>query len=851
MNTYNGLQYKTRGNANPKGRPRVYFCCHEADFGGLFSEISDEILSFQNNAAIWYYDPAEGIPDDEQFYLDLAQMQLFVVPVTSNFIYQDNRARTAEFQFALDHHIPVLPLMQENGIKQDFNRICGTLQYLNRFETETDSSAISYEEKLTLFLHTVLVSDELAERVRNAFDAYIFLSYRKKDRVYAREVMRLIHSIEFCRDIAIWYDEFLTPGENYNEEIIEAMKKSSLFALVVTPSLLEDSNYVMRKEYPHARAENKPILPIEAVKTDGEALSRRFDGLTAGVPVQDVAAISEKLSGFLQAASLRENDSDPVHNFLIGLAYLSGIDVEVDHERALSLITSAAEAGLADAYRKLVSMYHNGEGTARDYQASIHWQKRYIAYLKKTYPDSNIGEVLLEFYVAYSALGDFLKSEGDIKAAKEAFLTSLDIAGKLQRIDGMAYRRCLGISYWNLSRVSVLEGKLIDARKWCQRYLKISEALAKEMETKETRRDLSLSYYYMGRIFKAEGKLTEAGQWCQKGLVITESLAEETGTAESRRDLSVGCDDMGRICKAEGKYREAREWFRKSLEIREKLLQETGSVSAQRDLSLSYYHLGRISRAEGKLAEAREWCMKDLKISEELSKKLGAVQSRRDLSLSYYSLGRINEEEGNFAVARECFLQGYRISEGLAEETGMVQSRRDLYVGCDDLSRISETEGKLSEAKEWSLKGLEITRLLVKETGTVEARRDLSVSYADLGRLAEAGGDPEEAREYFLECLKIRQALIKEDDSIQSREDMAGVYYQLGTLPTVSVKERLSYLRKMLQIAKKMFDTTGDRKYSIIAEAAEEKIRELQSGGNDIPEEPNLLTRILSWIRKE
>lgn len=44
-----------------------------------------------------------------------------------------------------------------------------------------------------------------------------------------------------------------------------------------------------------------------------------------------------------------ENDDDPEHDYLIGLAYLDGIDVETDKERGLALITKAAEAELPEA----------------------------------------------------------------------------------------------------------------------------------------------------------------------------------------------------------------------------------------------------------------------------------------------------------------------------------------------------------------------------------------------------------------------------------------------------------------------------------------------------------------------
>lgn len=273
MEKYSGLKYKTRGNVSPQGRPRIYFCCQSDDFSYLFEPITKEILDIQLNAAIWYYDPSEGIPDDESFIADLSQMQLFVVPITSNFLYKDNTARVVEFAYAVEHHIPVLPLMQESGLESDFNNICGDFQFLDKDTLQKDLTAVSYDDKLRNYLHSVLISDELAQKIRDAFDAYIFLSYRKKDRKYAQQIMRLIHKNEFCRDIAIWYDEFLSPGENFNNAIFEAMKKSSLFALVVTPSLLENPNYVMTVEYPEARKLEKPILPIEGIPTDNDELA--------------------------------------------------------------------------------------------------------------------------------------------------------------------------------------------------------------------------------------------------------------------------------------------------------------------------------------------------------------------------------------------------------------------------------------------------------------------------------------------------------------------------------------------------------------------------------------------------
>jgi hypothetical protein len=73
--------------------------------------------------------------------------------------------------------------MQEPGLENIFNQMCGNLQFLDK--SNRDKTTISYEEKLEKYLASVLTGDELTKKIREAFDAYIFLSYRKKDRKYA------------------------------------------------------------------------------------------------------------------------------------------------------------------------------------------------------------------------------------------------------------------------------------------------------------------------------------------------------------------------------------------------------------------------------------------------------------------------------------------------------------------------------------------------------------------------------------------------------------------------------------------------------------------------------------------
>ena len=381
------LQYKIKGNANLKDLQKVFICATKYDLDQYLETISEDLFKAQSNISVWYPVTDEETPYNEDTYkLLLADMNLFVIPVTKAFLDEESRARNMEMVFAMEHGIPVLPVLFERVPKSRFSEVCGKLHVLDK--NDPDPTALPYEDKLKLFLDTVLLKDEMISKIRQAFAAYIFLSYRKKDRKYAQDVMRLIHKNPFARDIAIWYDEYLTPGEDFNESIRHAFEKSNLFALVVTPNLLEQSNYVMRVEYPMASDNGKKIIPLMPVDTDGEELKRCYPG------IPDVVNADEKNADYIdclirEALTINQDDS-PEHKYIMGLAYLSGIDVETDHERALSLITDAAGSELDEAILKLVSMYENGQGVQRSYYYGAVWHEKYVNLLQKRLADGDV-----------------------------------------------------------------------------------------------------------------------------------------------------------------------------------------------------------------------------------------------------------------------------------------------------------------------------------------------------------------------------------------------------------------------------------------------------------------------------
>lgn len=374
------MEFLTRGNSDPKGKPRVYISFLGSD-RAYFDALAEDILACCD-CALFY--SAEDTTQEEHA-ARLQHMQLMVVAVTGRLLAGGNRCVDVELPLATRAGIPVLPIVVEEGLVEKFSQVFGQRQFLDK--TQNDATAIPYERKLAGFLGDVLVGSELAEKIRAAFDAYIFLSYRKKDRKYAQELMGLIHSIPDCRDVAIWYDEYLVPGEDFNHAIARALEKCDVFALAVTPNLLQPGNYVLENEYPEAVRSGKPILAAELVSTDRTALEENFDGIPATVDAYEPEALADALRCQLRSIVLAENDNEPGHMFFIGLAYLNGIDVEVDREKALELIRKAALAGLPEAAKKLASMYRSGDGVLRDDYMSALWLEHYCRLLEPAFLD--------------------------------------------------------------------------------------------------------------------------------------------------------------------------------------------------------------------------------------------------------------------------------------------------------------------------------------------------------------------------------------------------------------------------------------------------------------------------------
>ncbi len=368
------LKCKTYLDKNPSGLVKAIYFAADQDFDRFFDEITDRILKQYKDVAFYYTRNPEDITDEV-----LDSIRLAVCPVTTAFLRKDCLARELLFDKILKKHIALLPILEEADIAKMFRMICGQIQYLNA--VKHDDTALDFDHKLRVFLDDILIDDGTSAKIRDAFDAYIFLSYRKKDRKYANEIMRLIHKNDFMRDVAIWYDEYLVPGENYSDAIEDAILKSKLVTLVVTPNLVNEDNYVKRTEYPMVHEIEKPVLAIKAQDTDEKELKDGFAGLPRPVDVNKPEELTQALFAEFKKEGMKENN-DPDHLFFIALAYLYGIDVETEIEKAAELLERASKEGSIETSRKLIQLYMQGQYLDADYYAAGNVLARLIFQLK-------------------------------------------------------------------------------------------------------------------------------------------------------------------------------------------------------------------------------------------------------------------------------------------------------------------------------------------------------------------------------------------------------------------------------------------------------------------------------------
>lgn len=835
-----GLTWKTLGGKTPRGCQRVFYCAAPEDYGDCLEELAAEVFSDQPDAAIWYPMEPGKQPDEEKtsaFAEDLSQMQLFLVPVTSAFLTTDNHARLRELPFAVAHHIPILPILREQALEEGVLAVFGNMQYLD--PEADDGTGIPYEKKRARFLAQVLLGSDTIERIREAFsDRRIFLSYRKKNRRAAQEVMRRIHAVPGYLDVAIWYDEFLIPGEDFEELIREEMERSRLLALVVTPQVLELPNYVVDIEYPLAKELGRPILPVLTEPMNEKDLSV-IDSESEFPPC---AVTNEEIADGLSkglGANTGEGDDSPEHLYLIGLAYHAGVDVETDPEKGIALITRAAEAGAPEACRELVSIYRLGAGVACNPETAAYWQERLVEQLRCRFQASGGREAADLLAAALTDLGYlYLNETGNRSLAEAAFREMYEVTEQWMKLDpDPEIRRNLAISEEARGKIAQAVGNLESAQGHYLAAIGILEQIREESTGTDVRRELALLYTRLGGNHWGKRELADARDYFEKSLALWSELADEVFTSNTlpnpvhaqaavRRDLADGYRNLGDLETFRGDLTEAEKWYLKCFKIDRQLAKENKTDSALRRLLYSWTGLGRIRMKKGDLSEAGNAFRQALEIAQKLAVKKETILARRDLAACYMNMGDLEAElswiekltgrtEASLIHRKHAFAHYTHVRSIYSFSHGKMDLESDICLlgRClVKMGHLARDEKNWEQALQMYRQALEILEPAAEKNPTESLREVVANAQNAAGDIAQIQGNYHEAREMFLKVLdfieeKARPILLPAD-----RRNIANTYTSLAQTEMLRGGDReaaASYFSEAFRIYHELAEDPG------------------------------------------
>lgn len=824
------LKYKTKSGKyeeikdsqpSPQNRQRVYFTCHPDDFDKYFDEITNEILSRQpNNTCIYFYD--EETDNEEERDFDLNQMILFVIPVTYNFICDDNCQARKDFKFAEENNISMLLLQQDYGLEEEFNRKCGEYQMLSKFPSLQNSqfydpTAITYEEKLTRYLESKILGDDLIKEIQDAFDAYIFLSYRKKDRKHAQELMKLIHSNDFCRDIAIWYDEFLVSGENFNDAIKDAMEKSNLFSMVVTRGLFQKGNYIEKVEYPLAKGEPvkihkddeketklknpKTIFPVNMELNENELQELKTPPYNELPDVVDAYGenFSDELLKTVQQMAKKANNKDPKHNYLIGLAYLNGIDVEKNEDRGIELITSAAEAGLPEAMEKLYEIFQSGDIVNADYEKARMWLQLLIE--KSNDYNCNSEDTLKKYCRRYYELAQLLRSTHG-ENADLYYKKSIEEVSKLLKYNSEGYSSMLASIYNGFACLKKEKGEFDEAIEYHRKAYEIREQLYNDNHEKYSW-DFSSSLNNLGVLYKALGKYDEGEAFLKKALELRKVELSQTEESYAYENIAETYNNLGTLYVLVNKKKEAEYCFLEAIRVCDSLLKKRDNMYNELNLMQVRSNYANLLILEKKydIAENEiKACRKSIKKYFDLNENVCApflINTNKMLALLYKEKGYHRKSADVYRV----------IVEQLSKYQELVPGLEFIFIDCYYALALLilnyNNPAGLIEAEKYAIQGIKICEKNIIK-GSSKYYKEYVELKTVLGDVYVSLSQDLKAKQIYLEALENCKFLRIESDKCYM-ESM--LYYSLGCLAIqYNIIDAKKSIKKAIEIIKPYID---------------------------------------------
>ena len=513
------LRHFTRAGLPLKDKKYIFLHCAARDYQKA-EKIVQDILAFENgiNYAIWISDNPKAVPFEEN-RTEIERMSVFVPLVTSAYLDMakefgiDSDGKCSFSLEKLNKEVTVVvPVFLESNLANDFNKLFGDLQGIDVRNTRLQ---LSLETHLENILGDTSLNNEI---LQDGFSREYFLSYRKKDRDDALRIMRSVHNTEVGYGAAIWFDDFLVPGENFNDQINDNMINSDAVILSVTPSILEEGNYVKEIEYKNASSV-KEVIPVEAVATDRAGLEMDYEGLEQCIDVEDEELLNERLGRVSYKKATKKYEPHDI--YLIARAFLAGFHVEKDIDRGLKLLKKSAEQNDINACLHMGFLFLSGRGVQRDLNETVYWYKKAWALLK----DKHNLDRMYELLFGMDGLVLILQSRNKVGEANDLCREFIKILNDTESstIDVDDKKLWEG---WALNFISDIHFDISPSSKRIEEALESGEKMIKLLNNicgknyNESKALLGSAYGNCARIYLIKGDVSLAEKYYQKAIDI-------------------------------------------------------------------------------------------------------------------------------------------------------------------------------------------------------------------------------------------------------------------------------------------------------------------------------------------
>ena len=634
------LNVITRDNSPHQGKATVYISYYEADRKKVAESIAAVFLKHRNCAIYYADDVGAGFSVEEKAEI-FKDMQAIVFPLFAEQLLLIVKSG-AELELCKQEHIPVLPILMDNKENAEFyekyQEVFGSYQLLMPYVV--DSTKIPFDEILEERLKNIFTSDrdnhyiyqregvfpdKFTNMIQSAFRGSVFLSYRKSDRKLARKMIGAIRSDPRLIDVMIWFDEYLVPGEDYNDELQRRISECDVFLILGTEAAVQEDNYILKHEYPEARDAEKLMILICADKSVEIQCRHLFSYAKTVIETDKISSI-----GSILAEILREKkgkmDAKPLEKaYLLGKAYLDGVLTEVNRAEGVHLVEQAAVGGNVSAMRLLAHLYHEGIGVERNPEKEFAWLAEAADAVEGSMDVMRHGfKDLHELIDLNWQQGDIRLRQVDFEGAFKCYNRMLEAARNIKKHDNdiLSFSTYEIMALNKLANVRTYQGRLCEAREYIKEALRVHERSGKQALRIGGDIDYAETLMMLGNIERDEKNYSAALHYYQQSLDVAKELNK---FVFSSRAYDLRCDvseSIGIIAMEQGDFRLAEEAFAEEFKLGHSFEKEFGEERALGFEMAALRRLGDVARAVGDLQRGTEYYCQSV----EYARKINQIQ---------------------------------------------------------------------------------------------------------------------------------------------------------------------------------------------------------------------------------